>query len=95
MKVDGKVSLIRGVNPGEPSMSTRGAALVLTPDQEPSVAQQAREFARMRIVVGNLDAVRADRVQALRGEIARGRYRPGAGRVARAVLQDVLVELLA
>ena len=76
-------------------MSTRGAALVLTPDQEPSVAQQAREFARLRIVVGNLDAVRGERVQALRSAVARGRYRPDPECVARALLRDVLLETVA
>lgn len=54
-----------------------------------------RELARLRIVVGNLERVREEKVRALAALVASGRYRVDAHEVARAMLRDLLGPLLA
>ena len=58
-------------------------------------AAEASRIMRIEAHDYHATAVTAPDIAVKVGEIARGRYRPDAGRVARAVLQDVLVELLA
>jgi hypothetical protein len=54
----------------------------------------AREVALLRLGVRGLDGVRAERVRALRAEIDAGRYRIDPRLVARALLREVVAELI-
>jgi flagellar biosynthesis anti-sigma factor FlgM len=59
-----------------------------------SVSEGARELSRLRAAVGDVDAIRPDRVDALRAAVMAGRYHPDLGQVARTLLRELLGELL-
>ena len=55
-----------------------------------SVSEAARDLARLRAQVGELDEGREDRVSELRAALAAGQYRVDPTAVARSVLRDLL-----
>jgi flagellar biosynthesis anti-sigma factor FlgM len=70
-----------------------GPAAALADDSADASAS-AREVALLRLGVRGLDGVRAERVRALRAEIDAGRYRIDPRLVARALLREVVAELI-
>jgi len=95
MRASRKVSWIPRLSTAGPGESSGAAYLRGPAELLPDAAEQEREMARLRIAVGNVETVRADRVQALGAAVTGGRYRPDTDAVARAVLRDVLGHLLA
>ena len=95
MRASRKVSWIPRLSTAGPDESSGGAYLRGPAELLPDAAEQDREMARLRIAVGNVEAVRPDRVRALGAAVTDGRYRPDTDAVARAVLRDVLGHLLA
>lgn len=73
------------------------AALAQTPEPDDlmSASEAAREMARLRIVVGNLESIREEKVRELSARVAAGTYRAEPQAVAGAVLRELLGELLA
>ena len=95
MRAGQKVSWIPGLSAAGPDGSPDAAYLRGPVEMLPEKAEQERELARLRIAVGNVESVRAERVQAVGAAVTGGRYRPDTDAVARAVLRDVLGHLLA
>ena len=59
-----------------------------------SVSDGARELARLRAAVGDVDGIRSERVEALRAEVSAGRYQVDLEATARKLLGELLGELL-
>jgi negative regulator of flagellin synthesis FlgM len=62
------------------------------PGDRVSVSEDARTLARLRGELGDLAAVRTEKVEALRGQIERGEYRVDFRAVARRLLEAVFGE---
>ncbi len=83
-----------GIRPDGRGPAAPGASPAPAGDRV-SVSDTARQLAGLRAAVGDLDAVRTDRIAALQAAIDAGRYAPDAGAVARSVLRDVLGDVVA
>jgi hypothetical protein len=59
-----------------------------------SVSDAARELARLRAEVGDLDAIRGEAVSGLSAVMAKGQYSADFRMVAQKVLRELLGELL-
>ena len=75
---------IRGGSDGKVGGTTAAGA------DRVSVSDAARDLARLRAEVGELDAGREDRVSELKTAVAAGLYRVDPTAVARSVLRDLL-----
>ena len=60
-----------------------------------TVSEAARELARLRAEVGDLGAVRQDRVEGLAAVMAKGQYSADFDDVAEKILRELLGEVLA
>jgi len=65
------------------------------PGDQVSVSDTARELAQLRGKVGDLGAVRQEKIQGLAAVMAKGQYSADLGDVARKFLGEVLGQLLA
>ena len=54
-----------------------------------SVSEEARTLSRLRSEVGDVDAVRSEKVEELRGKVERGEYQPDLRSVARKFLASI------
>ena len=57
-----------------------------------SVSDEARTLSRLRGELGEVDAVRTEKVEELRGQIERGEYRPDLKQAARKLLEAIFGE---
>ena len=78
------LSAIRGGNGGAVGEAASAGGDRVT------VSAAARDLARLRTHVGDLDGVREARVSTLRAAVASGQYRVDATGVARSVLRELL-----
>ena len=70
---------------GRPAVQSEGAE-----GDRVNVSDTARQLAGLRAAVGDLDAVRPERVAVLQAAIDAGRYTPDPTAVARALLRDAV-----
>jgi anti-sigma28 factor (negative regulator of flagellin synthesis) len=85
---------IGGPGPVRPDGGAVAPAGPPTIDQV-SVSDAARELARLRAEVGDVDTVRVAKVEGLSAVMAKGQYSADVRDVARKVLRHVLGELVA
>ncbi len=64
----------------------RGSAPAPAAGDRVSVSEEARTLARLRADLGDVDAIRSDKVETLRGQIERGEFKPDLKAVARKLL---------
>jgi anti-sigma28 factor (negative regulator of flagellin synthesis) len=88
---DPRVGGAGGVAPGGSVPEGTGAGA----DDQVSVSETARELARLKGEVGDVEGVRADRVASLRNATTDRRYVPDARGAATGLVREVLGDLLA
>jgi flagellar biosynthesis anti-sigma factor FlgM len=97
MKVDGrKGQPIPGIAaPGDVRPETPADAAGEAGNDRVSVSGTARELAALRAAVGDVGAVRQEKVASLQAVMAKGSYSADPPAVAESVLRAVLADLLA
>ena len=81
-----------GVGSASPTRARDGRQVAPATEDKISVSEDARTLSRLRGELGDVGAVRADKVEELRGQIERGEYRPDLKQVARKLLQAIFGE---
>ncbi len=57
-----------------------------------NLSDEARTLSRLRVEIGDVDAIRTDKVEELRGKIDRGEFRVDVKAVARKLLESIFGE---
>jgi flagellar biosynthesis anti-sigma factor FlgM len=74
---------------------TRGAGRTPAPAEDTvNVSDEARTLSRLRGELGDVDAIRTEKVEELRGQIERGEFAPDLKQVARKLLASIFGERL-
>ena len=98
MKIDERKGVLdpqlAGTDPIRPEGRAPAAPATPVTDDRVSVSDTARQLAGLRADVGDVGAVRGDRVAALQAAVDAGRYSPEAHAVARALLRDLIGDAL-
>jgi flagellar biosynthesis anti-sigma factor FlgM len=81
--------------PVGPEAQAPAAGSVESGGDQVSVSETARELARLRGEVGDVQATREDRVAALRSQVEQGSYSADLRIVARKLLREVTGDLIA
>jgi len=84
-----------GEAPGVGSDVTRprdGRHVPPATEDKVSVSEEARTLSRLRGELGEVAAVRTEKVEELRGQIERGEYRPDLKQAARKLLEAIFGE---
>jgi flagellar biosynthesis anti-sigma factor FlgM len=90
--LDPRLGVAQPVGPDTQSAAAGG---VEPGDDQVTVSETARELARLRTEVGDVEATREDRVSTLRALVARGDYSADPRVVARKLLRELTGELVA
>ena len=84
-----------GPDPVRPDGGASGESVAPGSGDQVTVSEAARDLARLRAEVGDLGAVRQDKVEGLAAVMAKGQYSADFHDVAEKVLREVLGEVLA
>jgi len=88
-------SQLAGLDPVRPEAGGKVPLPAAPAGDRVSVSDTARQLAGVRAEVGDVGAVREQRVTGLRAAIDQGQYRPDLHQVARSVLREVMSDVLA
>jgi flagellar biosynthesis anti-sigma factor FlgM len=69
--------------------SRDGRGVPAATEDKVSVSEEARTLSRLRGELGDVDGVRAEKVDEIRGQIERGEYRPDLKQTARKLLEAI------
>ncbi len=99
MKIDERNGVLDaqlgGLDPARPEAGGKVPLPATPAGDRVSVSDTARHLAGARTEVGDVDAVREERVAGLRAAIDQGQYRPDLHQVARSVLREVVSDIFA